>query len=74
MSKFQLHIKLKTKYWYDDAKVILYVVDELYPNKLCNFGGKMYLYQSFLWCWDKNALSINELRRGDEPMRYVNSG
>lgn len=73
MSKFQMYSELKTKYWYDDVEAILYVANELYPNKRGNFGRKMYLYKKFLWFWCKNIPDINKLKKGDGPLRYASS-
>lgn len=36
-------MELKLKYWYNNAKLILYVVDELYPNKPLDFGINIYI-------------------------------
>jgi hypothetical protein len=52
---------------------LLWVADELYPNKPPNHGPKMFIYQSFGWYWMANGLGLNtgRLKKGRGPILYT---
>jgi hypothetical protein len=62
--------------WYQNLDTLLWVADELYPNKPPNHGLKMFLYQSFGWYWmaDGPGLKIGRLKKGRGPILYIVTG
>ena len=57
--------------WTRNARQILYVADELYPNKPPDHGLKRFLYQTLEWHWDTTS---RQLRRGAQPPWYNAAG
>jgi hypothetical protein len=51
--------------WTRDPRQILYVADELYPNKPPEHGLKRFLYQTLGWHWD---ITSRQLKRGRHPL------
>jgi hypothetical protein len=59
--------------WHQNPDTLLWVPDELYPNKPPNHGPKMFIYQSFGWYWVANGpgLNIGKLKKGRGPILYT---
>jgi hypothetical protein len=62
--------------WHQNLDILLWVADELYPNKPPNHGPKMFIYQSFGWYWVANRLGLNtgRLKKGRGPILYTVTG
>lgn len=57
--------------WTQNPRQIMYVADELFPNKPPNHGMKRFLYQTFGWHWDATTMQI---QRGVQPPFYNAAG
>jgi hypothetical protein len=59
--------------WHQNPDTLLWVADELYPNKPPNNGLKMFIYQSFGWYWmvDRPGLNTGRLKKGRGPIFYT---
>ena len=57
--------------WTRSARQILYVADELYPNKPPEHGLKIFIYQTLSWHWDTTS---RQLKRGYHPPWYNAAG
>jgi hypothetical protein len=64
------------KNWHQNPDTLLWVANELYPNKPPNHGSKMFIYQSFGWYWVANGLGLNigRLKKGRGPILYTVTG
>jgi hypothetical protein len=62
--------------WHQNPDTLLWMADELYPNKPPNHGLKMFIYQSFGWYWmaDGLGLSTRRLKNGRGPILYTVTG
>jgi hypothetical protein len=61
------------KNWHQNLDTLLWMADELYPNKPPNHGPKMFIYQSFSWYWVANGPGLNtgKLKKGRGPILYT---
>jgi len=57
--------------WTRNAQKILYVADELYPNKPPEHGLKRFFYQVLGWHWDTTS---RQLKSGKHPPWYNAAG
>ena len=57
--------------WTRSALQIMYVADELYPNKPPEHGLKRFFYQYIGWHWDTTS---KQLKRGHHPHWYNAAG
>jgi hypothetical protein len=75
MSKLEL-FRQYPENWHQNPDTLLWVADELYPNKPQNYGPKMFIYQSFGWYWVANGLRLNtgRLKKGRGPILYTVTG
>jgi hypothetical protein len=75
MSKLEL-FRQYPEDWHQNPDTLLWVADELYPNKPQNYGPKMFIYQSFGWYWVANGLGLNtgRLKKGRGPILYTVTG
>jgi hypothetical protein len=62
--------------WHQNPDTLLWVADELYPNKPPNHGLKMFIYQSFGWYWvaDEPGLITGRLKKGRGSILYTVTG
>ena len=62
--------------WHQNLDILLWVADELCPNKPPNHGPKMFIYQSFGWYWVANGpgLNIGKLKKRRGPILYIVTG
>jgi hypothetical protein len=62
--------------WHQNPDTLLWVADELYPNKPPNHGLKIFIYQSFGWYWmaDGPGLNTGKLKKGRGPILYTVTG
>jgi hypothetical protein len=62
--------------WHQNPDTLLWVANELYPNKPPNHGLKMFIYQSFGWYWtaDGPGLNTERLKKGRGPILYIVTG
>jgi hypothetical protein len=74
-SKLELFREYPGK-WHQNPDTLLWVADELYPNKPPNHGPKMFIYQSFGWYWVANGPGLNtgRLKKGRGPILYIVTG
>ena len=58
---------------HQNLDTLLWMANELYPNKPPNHGLKMFIYQSFGWYWmaDGPRFNIGRLKKGRDPILYV---
>ena len=66
-AKVELWHDNRNEAWTRNACQILYVADELYPNKPPEHGLKRLFYQSLGWHWDTTS---RQLKRGNYPPWY----
>ena len=57
--------------WTQNARTILDVADELYPNKAPEHGLKRFLFQTLGWHWDTTSRT---LKKGRQPPWYNSCG
>jgi hypothetical protein len=62
--------------WHQNPDTLLWMADELYPNKLQKYGPKMFIYQSFGWYWVANGPGLNtrKLKKRRGPILYTVTG
>jgi hypothetical protein len=70
-AKVELWNEHKKGEWRRDPRQILYVANELYPNKPPEHGLKRFLYQTLGWHWDTTS---RQLKRGRHPPWYNAAG
>jgi hypothetical protein len=70
-AKVELWNEYKKGEWIQDLRQILYVADELYPNKPPEHGLKRFLYQILGWHWDTTSM---QLKKGRHPPWYNAAG
>jgi len=74
MSKLELYRGHQGN-WHQDPDTLLWVADELYPNKPPNHGLKMFIYQTFGWHWEANGPRLTgKLKKGRGPILYTVTG
>jgi hypothetical protein len=57
-SKLELFTEYPRK-WHQNPDTLLWVANELYPNKPPNHGLKMFIYHSFGWYWMADGPGLN---------------
>jgi hypothetical protein len=70
-AKVELWNEHKNGAWTRSARQILYVADELYPNKPPEHGLKRFFYQTLGWHWDTTS---RQLKSGKHPPWYNANG
>ena len=70
-AKVELWNENRNGAWTRSARQILYVADELYPNKPPEHGLKRFFYQTLGWHWDTTS---RQLKRGKHPPWYNAAG